>query len=59
MYIENIWGVMFCIYIPTLLIIYGAYEAGIKEGKRRYKKHKKAGDYKNGGKYRRTKNFNK
>lgn len=49
---------MFCIYIPTLLMIYGVYEAGIKEGKRRYKKHKRAGDYKNGGENRRTKDFN-
>lgn len=46
MYIENIWGVFFCMYLPMFMAIYGAYRTGIEEGKRRYKKHKKAGDYK-------------
>lgn len=34
MYVENIWGIFFCMYIPMVLTIYGAYKAGIEEGKR-------------------------
>lgn len=36
MYVTNIWGILFCIYFPTLLVVYGAYKAGIEEGKKRY-----------------------
>lgn len=35
MYVENIWGIFFCMYIPMILIIYGAYKAGIEDGKRK------------------------
>ena len=46
--------IIFCIYIPTLIALYGAYQAEIEEEKRKYKKHKKAGGYKNGRKHRRN-----
>lgn len=40
MYIANIWGIVFCFYIPTLLIIALAYlegrEEGIKYARRNY-----------------------
>lgn len=35
MYVENIWGIFFCMYIPMVFTIYGAYKAGIEEGKRK------------------------
>lgn len=35
MYIENIWGIFFCMYISMILTIYGTYKAGIEEGKRK------------------------
>lgn len=35
MYVENIWGVFFCMYLPMLMAIHGAYRAGIEEGKRK------------------------
>lgn len=54
MYVTNVWGIFFCFYFPTLLAVYGAYRAGIEDGKRKYKKHKKAGGYKDGRKYRRS-----
>ena len=41
MYVENIWGIFFCMYIPILLMIYGAYKAGIEEGKRKALKRNK------------------
>lgn len=41
MYVENIWGIFFCMYLPILLTIYGAYKAGIEEGKRKILKRNK------------------
>lgn len=58
MYVNNIWGIFFCIYLPLILTIYGAYKTGIEEGKRSYRKHKKVSDYKNERRYR-ARNFNK
>lgn len=52
MCVSNMWGIFFCMYLPLLLTIYGAYKIGFEEG-RKYRKHKKVGDYKNGGRYRR------
>lgn len=41
MYVENIWGIFFCMYLPILLTIYGAYKAGIEDGKRKIVKTQK------------------
>lgn len=38
MYIANIWGIFFCFYLPVLITIYLAYEAGYADAKKKYQK---------------------
>ena len=34
MYITNIWGILFCFYIPTILITIISYYEGREEGRK-------------------------
>lgn len=34
MYIENIWGVFFCMYLPIVIVTILAYLVGREEGRR-------------------------
>lgn len=34
MYVTNIWGILFCFYIPTILITIISYYEGREEGKK-------------------------
>lgn len=40
MYITNIWGIFFCFYLPVLITIYIAYEAGYADAKNKYQRRR-------------------
>lgn len=46
MYIENIWGVFFCMYLPLVIVTILAYLVGREEG-RRYERTNKVQHRKN------------
>lgn len=52
MYVENIWGIFFCMYIPMVIVTILAYLEGREEGKRygktnrlQYRKNNSRGNY--------------